>query len=144
MNINIRSYCEGDYPIIISLWQAAGLPYKPNGRDNRHRLEAEMQRGNGTFLFAVNKDVEIGVVLVTHDGRKGWINRLAVMHEYRQKGIGSRLVEAAEQWLDDHGIEIYACLIENYNKTSFLAFQKMGYIPFEGIHYLTKRKFPDI
>ena len=144
MEFNIRFYRKGDYPVIISLWRAAELPFKPNGRDSRNRLEEEMKKGNGTFLFAMDNEIEIGVVLVTHDGRKGWINRLAVIPEYRKRGIGSRLVKAAEQWLDNQGIEIYACLIESYNETSFLAFQKMGYVPFEGVRYLTKRKFQDI
>ena len=144
ININIRTYQQGDYAAIINLWKAAGLPYKPEGRDSRSRLESEMKRGNGTFLFAVKDKVDIGVVLVTHDGRKGWINRLAVVPKYRRNGIGNRLVNEAEQWLDHQGIEIYACLIESYNEASFLAFQKMGYIPFEGVHYLTKRKFPNI
>jgi len=144
MKINIRTYHQGDYPVIINLWKASGLPYKPRGRDSRSRLESEMKRGNGTFLFAVKDDVDIGVVLVTHDGRKGWINRLAVVPEYQRNGIGHRLVNEAERWLDRQEIEIYACLIEGYNKSSFLAFQKMGYVPFERVHYLTKRKFPDI
>ncbi|NOX85251.1 MAG: hypothetical protein GXO86_04695, partial [Chlorobi bacterium] len=55
-----------------------------------------------------------------------------------------KLVEAGEKWLDEQGIGIYACMIEDYNDESFEAFKKMGYIPFEGMRYLTKRKFPDI
>jgi len=53
-------------------------------------------------------------------------------------------VEVGEKWLDRQGIGIYACQIEDYNTESVEAFKRMGYIPFEGMHYLTKRKFPEI
>jgi hypothetical protein len=59
-------------------------------------------------------------------------------------GVARQLVEAGEQWLDKQGIGIVACMIEDYNAESFEIFKKMGYIPFEGIRYLTKRKFPEI
>jgi len=120
------------------------LPYKPVGRDREQSIETELKKGIGKLLFAVTNEVYAGVVLVTHDGRKGWINRVAVLPEYRNKGIAKQLVQAAEKWLDGQDIGIYACQIEDYNKDSLEVFKKFGYIPFEGIHYLTKRKFPEI
>ncbi len=144
MKLKFRYYQKGDYNIIIKLWKAAGLPFKPKGRDKRENIEKEMEKGCGTFIFAIHDNKEIGVVLVTNDGRKGWINRVAVLPEYRKKGVARNLVKKAEKWLETKDIYIFACQIENYNKASFIAFQKMGYIPFAGIHYLTKRKYPDI
>ncbi len=144
MELKIREYRKGDYDLIIKLWESAGLPYKPKGRDSRRSIEKEMERGCGTFIFASVDGKEVGVVLVTNDGRKGWINRVAVLPGYRKKGIARRLVNEAERWLESKGIYIFACQIEGYNDASFAAFQKMGYVPFEGIRYLTKRKFPEI
>jgi len=144
MTVKIISYKTGDYPKLIGIWKAAGLPYKPNGRDSEESIEAELKRGIGKFLFAVVEGVYAGVVLVTHDGRKGWINRVAVLPKYRNEGIAKQLVDAAEKWLDEQDIGIYACQIEDYNEDSFEVFKKLGYIPFEGMHYLTKRKYPEI
>lgn len=144
MIIKIISYQTGDYPKLIYIWEAAGLPYKPLGRDSEKSIEAELKRGVGKFFFAVVDNIYAGVVLVTHDGRKGWINRVAVLPGYQNKGIAKKLVDAAEKWLDEQGIGIYACQIEDYNKESFEVFKKLGYIPFEGMHYLTKRKYPEI
>ena len=40
-------------------------------------------------------DQRVGrVVIGSHDGRKGWINRLAVSPGYRRHGIGAALVDA--------------------------------------------------
>jgi len=144
MNVKIVSYKTGDYQKLIDIWDTAGLPYKPYGRDSEKSIEKELKRGVGKFLFALVEDIYTGVVLVTHDGRKGWINRVAVLPEYRHQGIAKLLVDAAEKWLDDQGIGIYACQIEDYNKDSLEVFKKFGYIPFKGIHYLTKRKYPEI
>lgn len=140
----ITSYKKGDYDALIDIWENAGLPYKPKGRDSRESIEKEINNGHCKFLFAKDNDKYIGSVLITHDGRKGWINRVVVLPDYRKQGIARKLVDAGEQWLKEQGIGIFACQVEGYNDDSFEAFQKMGYIPFEGIQYLTKRIHPDI
>ena len=144
MEIKITRYETGDYDTLINLWEAVGLPYKPLGRDSRESIEKEVKNNICRFLFARVDDKYIGSILVTHDGRKGWINRVVVLPQYRHKGIARKLVEAGEHWLKEQGIGIFACHIEGYNDDSFEAFKKMGYIPFEGIRYLTKRMHPDI
>lgn len=142
--ISIRKASINDYATLIDLWTASGLPYKPEGRDSREAMEKEFQRGISTYLIAEDQQKPIGTVLITHDGRKGWINRLAIIPGYRKRGIARQLITEAEKILDEQGIGIYACLIEGYNQTSLEVFQKLGYVDFEGIHYLTKRKFPGI
>jgi len=142
--MKIKHYQKGDYQTLINIWEKAGLPYKPKGRDSEESIEKEVKLDYNQFLFAVHEGEYIGAILVTHDGRKGWINRVAVLPGYRHKGIARDLVEVGEKWLDRQGIGIYACQIEDYNTESVEAFKRMGYIPFEGMHYLTKRKFPEI
>lgn len=144
MKIHIINYKQGDYDTLIKLWEASGLPYKPLGRDSRENIEKEVKTNNCRFLFAQFTGKYVGSALITHDGRKGWINRVVVLPEYRNKGIAGKLVDAGENWLQEQGIGIFACQIEGYNDDSFEAFKKMGYIPFEGIRYLTKRIHPEI
>jgi ribosomal protein S18 acetylase RimI-like enzyme len=87
----------------------------------------------------------VGAVIATHDSRKGWINRLAVDPEYRRRGYGSRLVEAAEAHLRAQGLSIIAILIERGNDASFALFQGAGYLDAgSDIHYLTKRDRDDV
>lgn len=143
-NIIIREFNLSDYDTLIDLWNQAKLPYKPKGRDAKGNINEELKKGCASILIAEQNNIAIGTVFATHDGRKGWINRLAVVPEFRKKGIGKLLVEKAEKILNDKGIGIIACLIEEYNQTSFETFQKLGYVKFEGIHYLTKRSHPDI
>ena len=142
--MNFRSCTIEDYDLLVSLWEQAGLPYKPKGRDSRESIAREMQDSNGSFIIAEADGKAVGTVLVTHDGRKGWINRVAVIPEFRNKGIGRALVDYAENLLKARGIGIFACLIEDYNQESLAVFQHLGYVEFKGMHYLTKRLQPEI
>jgi len=70
----------------------------------------------------------VAVVVLTHDGRKGWINRLAVDPVYRHRGYARRLVEASERWFNDEiGVEVSAALIHTHNDSSRALFDALGY-----------------
>lgn len=78
------------------------------------------------------------MVMVSHDGRKGWINRLAVDPAYRRQGLGARLIAAAEKELHGQGVEVVAALIEAQNEPTLNLFQKEGYLLAKDIFYLSK------
>jgi len=86
----------------------------------------------------------IGSIFGTHDGRKGWINRLAVDPAHQRQGIAARLVREVEDRLYERGIGIIACLVEDWNSISLQVFEKLGYTRHQDIIYFTKRKYPDI
>ncbi len=143
-DFKIRNFKIEDYNSLIELWKAAGLPYKPKGRDSKEKIETELKRGVAIFLVAETSDKIIGSVFGTHDGRKGWINRVAVDMEYQKKGIAKKLVSEVEKKLDELGIDIAACLIEDWNDRSMKVFEKLGYIKHKDVIYFSKRKNHDI
>ena len=81
----------------------------------------------------------IGVVVATHDTRKGWINRLAIDPDQRRKGYGAQLVHAAEDALHELGMQVIAALIEEHNEASLALFEKEGYALQPDIFYVSKR-----
>jgi ribosomal protein S18 acetylase RimI-like enzyme len=139
-SIEIRPAHFEDYEAIVAVWQEAGLPYRPRGRDAQENVRQELERGRGAFLVAESDGRLVGAVLGTHDGRKGWINRLAVIPAYRRRGIARRLVQEVEAWLDREGIPICAALIESANQSSLLFFADIGYVLDGDIKYVSKRK----
>jgi len=143
---SFRPYRDKDHDRVLELWAEGGIPLKPQGRDNREDIAR--QTGLANVLFLVAEDGEggrvIGTVLATHDGRKGWINRLSVDAGFRKKGIGARLVGEAERWLEAQGMDILACLIEDGNAVSMAVFEKLGYKKHPEIIYFAKRKFPGV
>lgn len=133
-----------DYHAVVELWKLSGLPIKDKGRDRFEKIEEELKRGIAHFILAEFENSLIGVVLLTHDGRKGWVNRLAVHPNYRNNDIAHLIIQKSEDYFHQIGIEIIACLIESYNQESLEVFQKMGYIEFKNMHYLTKKKHPGV
>jgi len=141
--MKIRELCAEDYNVVVDIWRRAGLPYRPEGRDSKERFQIEIQQDTAEFLGAQIEGTLVGVVLGTHDGRKGWINRLAVLPEYRHRGIGKLLVDHAERRLNERGIRIVTCLIEGDNDASKAFFQRLGYVSHPDIAYFAKRSSPD-
>ncbi len=141
--ILIREMIIGDYDAVSRLWTQAGLPFRPLGRDRREKMEVEMGQGSALFVVAESGGEVVGVVLGTHDGRRGWINRLAVSPAYRRQGIARRLVREVEARTETLGIEIVAALIETENETSLAFFQAIGYIHAPDIEYVSKRRSAD-
>ena len=141
--MRIRDLKSGDYEELVALWDATGLPYRPRGRDGPDRIAREIEGDCAIFLAAEEDAKLVGAVLGTHDGRKGWINRLAVLPEHQGRGIGRDLVAEVERRLLEKGIEIVTCLIEDWNEESMAFFGQIGYVKHPDIAYLSKRRSPD-
>lgn len=144
MDIVIRRFKMSDYDRVIELWQQGNLPLKPKGRDSREEIERQIQLSNVIFLVAESAGKVIGTVLATHDGRKGWINRLAVDPAFRGQGLGQILIREAEKELEKERIMMFAALIEEDNLPSINLFEKLGYEYHPEIKYFTRKKFPEI
>jgi len=142
--ISIRPLAIHDYDALCALWEEAGLPFKPNGRDTREKIALQIEGECSIYLVAEEEGELVGAILGTHDGRKGWINRLAVLPAHRRKGIATALVSEVEKRLSARGIEIFAGQIEDWNETSMLLFERLGYTRHDDIIYYTKRKNPDV
>jgi N-acetylglutamate synthase len=141
--IAIREMTLDDYDAVTRLWTCAGLPFRPGGRDRREKMSLEMERGTALFLVAEAEGEIVGVVLGTHDGRRGWINRLAVAPAYQRQGIACRLVREVEARTEALGIEIVAALIESENEASLAFFQAIDYLHAPHIEYVSKRRSAD-
>ena len=141
-NIIIREFTMDDYEQVTALWTEAGIHYRPNGRESRIRMAKELKAGQAIFLVAVADRRIVGVVLGTHDGRKGWINRLAVTKDFRRQNVASKLVAAVEMRLNALDINITACLIEPENLVSRTFFSKLGYT-IAPVEYFSKKQYPD-
>ena len=136
----MRHLGPDDYDALMALWQRSGLSsLRPLGRDSREAFARQVESGVQTVLGLEDENKLVGVVVATHDGRKGWINRLAVDPDFRRQGHGGRLVAAAEEILRSQGIHVIATLIESHNDVSVTLFQKVGYRLGKDIYYLSKR-----
>ena len=134
-----------DYDELLALWQRTGLhSLRLQGRDSRASVARQLASGVQTILGLEVDGQLIGSVVVTHDSRKGWINRLVVDPDHRRRGHATRLIAAAEETLREQGMRVIAILIESGNDASLALFQKAGYVEMEPpIRYLSKRDSAD-
>jgi N-acetylglutamate synthase len=117
-----------DYDDILTLWQHAGLPVRAGGRDAPVLFARQMAAGYQRVIGLRAEGTLAAVAVLTHDGRKGWINRLAVDPAYRHQGLARRLIAEAERWFaQEVGLEVWAALIERHNEASLLLFEELGY-----------------
>jgi len=130
-----------DYDNLLALWQRAELhSLKPQGRDSRKSLARQLSSGVQTILGLELEGQLVGAIVVTHDSRKGWLNRLVIAPHCRRRGYAARLIAAAEKWLHRQGIHVIAALVEGGNSASLALFRKVGYAEIDSeIHYLSKR-----
>jgi len=143
-NLKIRDFEIDEYDILIELWKKAELPFRPLGRDSKENISKQIEQPNISFLFVGIEDKIIGSIIISHDGRKGWINRVTILPEYRNLGIASYLIDDAEKRLKEIGIKIVASLIEDWNLKSLKLFDKLGYIRHSDIIYFTKRESAEV
>ncbi|UCB61554.1 MAG: GNAT family N-acetyltransferase [Candidatus Bathyarchaeota archaeon] len=143
--VEIRNLTVADYDAVIRLWERAGLPFKPKGRDSEHQIKQQMTAFPDFFIGSFHNGDLVGVVVGSYDGRmKGWINRLAVDPRYRRKGVGRALITAVEEALEKHGATIFCALIETLNEESLSLFRKSRYVVHQDVLYVTKRKREDV
>ena len=138
--IKIREFKMDDFDQLVKLWISTKIPLKPKGRDKYTKIKKELKNNNSIFLIAEVEGKIIGSVFGTHDGRKGWINRLAIAPDFQGKGIAKKLCKDIEKRFYKAGIEIIGCLIEKCNIKSINFIEKIGYSRNDTILYYIKKK----
>ena len=103
MSLPILPMTENDLEAVLALWsetEGVGL----NESDTLEHLRAYLDRNPGLSLVVRDGEQIIGAVLCGHDGRRGYLNHLAVRSEYRKRGLGSQMVETCLASLKNIGI----------------------------------------
>jgi ribosomal protein S18 acetylase RimI-like enzyme len=139
LKITVRNFNPEDYKQVIQLWANSDIPYRPEGRDSQEKIMAQITSGTSIFLVAEINGGIVRSVLGTHDGRKGWINRLVVDVSFRRQNIAKTLIKELEGKFEQIGLEVFAFLIERGNSISMDFFHELGYIEWNGRYY-SKRK----
>lgn len=112
--IILDSIRESDYPKLIKLWEAAGN-IEVRQTDTLEVLARFLYR-NPTCSYAAYAGARlVGAILAGHDGWRGHLYHMAVKPDYRERGIGTRLVNAAVSAIKSEGIHKIHCLVKRDN-----------------------------
>lgn len=135
----IRRLTIDDYDEILRVWAESGLPFKPKGRDSKDKMAEELSHSHTAFFGMFEAERMIGVIIANFDGRRGWINRLAIDPDRRGEKLAAGLIEVAEEFLHSVGAVVICALIEDINYPSISCFQNSGYVCWDNIKYFSKR-----
>ena len=91
--IKFRPISFSDYHQLFDFWNSIdGLAMHNDYSESPAGFKMFLERNPNLSLVAKDQNKIIGAVLCSHDGRRGYLNHLAVSPEYRDKGIGKQLV----------------------------------------------------
>ncbi|WP_438867123.1 GNAT family N-acetyltransferase [Pseudomonas sp. L1(2025)] len=90
--VNIRFMQVGDYDAVLELMQnTPGISLRD--ADSREATERYLARNPQMSFVAEAQGRVIACVMCGHDGRRGYLQHLLVLPDYRRQGIAQALVE---------------------------------------------------
>ncbi len=105
---DLNDFLELYYGFYRELRNKQGWP--PHSIDE-YRKEAENILRKDTVFIAYADDLPAGFIRVSEREGSYWIEELYVKPMYRGKGIGRKLVEAAEEFVKKHDLAIYIMVL---------------------------------
>ncbi len=124
--IIIREMTMADYDAAMALWQRTeGMGLRP--ADAPEHIARYLARNPGLSFVAMDGDRLVGTVLCGHDGRRGYLQHLAVERAYRGQGIGKALVERVLNALRDVGIRKCHLFVIKENQAAIAFWRHIGW-----------------
>lgn len=123
--MNFREFTLDDFDSVINLWKKAGLIISRS--DTLEGLKKKIKRDPQLFFVMEKDSFIIGVVMGSYDGRRGWINHLAVDPEYQGMKIGQQIIKELEMRFKKIGCEKINLLIERNNEEVQEFYEKQGF-----------------
>ncbi|MCI8212202.1 GCN5 family acetyltransferase [Pseudomonas sp. S25] len=99
----LRIMTLDDYDAVITLMEnTPGVSVRE--ADSRESTSRYLLRNPGMSFVAEVESTIVGCVMCGHDGRRGYLQHLLVLENYRRQGIANALVERCLSTLESHGI----------------------------------------
>jgi ribosomal protein S18 acetylase RimI-like enzyme len=129
----IRPITDADVAAVVALWQACGLtrPWNDPGAD----IALARRGSNSAVLVGRDGNAIVASVMVGYDGHRGWVYYVAVDPDHRHKKYGRVIMDAAEHWLRQRGIEKMQLLVRSDNTGVKAFYEQLGYLEQERVVY---------
>lgn len=125
--LTIRPFQPVDEPAVIDLWHQCGL-VRPNN-DPRKDIQRKAMVRPDLFLVGCLEQKLVASVMAGYEGRRGWINYLAVHPGHQRRGWGRAMMDAAEQLLRAAGAPKINLQVRTSNTAVLAFYRAIGYAP---------------
>lgn len=127
MAVQIREFQSADCDAVIALWRdAPGVTLRD--ADAREPLVAYLSRNPGLSFVAADRSRIVAAVLCGTDGRRGYLQHLAVAATHRRQGIGRRLADRCVQALARNGIDKCHLMVVTNNRDAAAFWTHIGWV----------------
>jgi len=126
MHVTVSSAAADDETAVVALWRACDLvvSYNDPAADFRFAKTGPCS----DVLVGVDEQGDIvGSVMVGHDGHRGWLYYVAAHPDLRARGVGRRMVKAAEEWLRQRGVAKAQLLVRDTNTGVVSFYERLGF-----------------
>ena len=98
-----RELVVSEHAALMALWRRCpGISLRD--ADSAESMQTYLLRNPGLSFIAEDGGTLVGSLMAGHDGRRGYIQHLAVDEAYRRRGIAGRLLELCLDALAGEGI----------------------------------------
>ena len=131
-----RGAREDDAEALVALWQQAGLRFHVG--DVATELASVLGRDPELVIVAEDESGLVASVFGAYDGRRAWVNRLAVRPDRQRRGLARELMSRLEAALEDKGCLKLNLLVHNDNAEVIGFYRALGYVS-DDVTFLGKR-----
>lgn len=116
---------QDDLEDVISLWESSGLtrPWNDAGNDFRSAVAGT----TSDILMLRRAGDTVATITVGFDGHRGWVYYLGVAPDHRCKGLGRKMMDAAEAWLKRRDAPKIQLMVRDDNEAAIGFYKALGY-----------------
>jgi len=124
--IEVLPYSDAQFGEVDALWRTV-FPQDPPHSHAAVAIPQKRAVQPDLLLVAMGSGRVLGTIMAGYDGHRGWLYKLAVHPDARRRGIGERLVRAAEQRLAALGCTKVNLQVRTGNDQATRFWARMGY-----------------
>lgn len=124
--VDFRELTSADYDEVVALWRVTeGVVLRDV--DEREPIARYLTRNPGLSFVASHHGRVIGAVLCGTDGRRGYLQHLAVAPAHRRRGVGRALVQRCIDALAQRGLEKCHLMVLPQNEAARAFWRRLGW-----------------
>ena len=137
--IKIRNYKNSDYgDVKLNLKQGRNFN---SISDKRETLKRKIKTNPGSIIVAEIDNKVVGQQFIIEDQWRGFLFRLSIRKQYRDKGIGTLLIKEAEKRLKRKGIKEVSFYVREQRFPKLKNYyKKLGYNVYKDKRFLLHKR----